>query len=153
MDGSYMATEDLKKLLRQETEGLWDDNNKQSLFQDAQFYLPSEAETLALIAAYQQATAQGGLVGVTTLGEGRDCDDFTRSLYGFATDYAAKNWRVEHSVCIGMAVGVFGWMTNELHSCNWVYLSDGGLKWIEPQTGSFHDVDECVAYTLRDLIV
>jgi hypothetical protein len=150
MDGSYMATEDLKKQLRQETRGLWDDNYKQSSFQDAQFYLPSEAETLALIAAHKQAAAAMGLFRAQ--GEGYDCDDFTRSLYGFATDFAARNWELEHSICLGMAVGDFGWMEG-LHSCNWVYLSDGGLKWIEPQTGALHDVDECVASTLRNLIV
>ena len=153
MEGNYITTADLKNQLRQQTQGLWDDNHKQALFQDAQFYLPSAAEAEALIAAHQQATASEGLVAVTALGEGHDCDDFTRSLYGFAADFAAQNWQVDHSVCLGMAVGVFGWMVRELHSCNWVFLSDGGLKWIEPQTGALHDANECVALTLRNLIV
>ena len=152
MQGSDMATGDLKNLLRKETKGLWNDNNKQSLFQDASFYLPTEQETMTLIAAHQQASAEGGLVLVSGRGEGYDCDDYTRSLYGFAADFAENNWQVEHSVCIGMAVGVFGWMDG-LHSCNWVYLSDGGLKWIEPQTGALHEVNECEASTLRTLIV
>ncbi|MHB9072579.1 MAG: hypothetical protein ACYC6G_03560 [Desulfobaccales bacterium] len=151
MEGRNISTEDLKELISDLTDGLWDDDNKNWIFQDAQFYLPSKAETTALIAAHQQATAKGGLAAVTTLGEGYDCDDFTRSLYGFAVDYAAKNWHVKHSVCIGMAVGVFGWMDG-LHSCNWVFLSDGVLKWIEPQNGAFHDAGECVALTLRNLI-
>jgi hypothetical protein len=153
VEGRDITTEDLKKLLRKETKGLWNPNSKQATFQDAQFYLPSEAETMALIDAHQQANVQGGLILVSDRGEGYDCDDYTKSLYGFVPDFAAKNWDVKHSVCIGMAIGIFRWMTSELHSCNWVYLSDGGLKWIEPQTGSLHEVDECVAFTLRNLIV
>jgi hypothetical protein len=152
MQGRNIATGDLQKLLRKETSGLWNHNYKKSEFLDANFYLPSEEETIILIAAHQQATADKGLILVSDRGEGYDCDDYSKSLYGFVPDFAQGHWQVEHSVCIGMAIGVFGWMDG-LHSCNWVFLSDGGLRWIEPQTGSFHDVSECVAFQLRFLIV
>jgi hypothetical protein len=153
MQGRNIATEDLKELIRGLTDGLglWDDDNDW-LFQDGQFYLPSEQETTTLIAAHRQATANKGLVFVSDRGEGYDCDDYTRSLYGFVPDFAEEHWQVEHSVCIGMAVGVFGWMDG-LHSCNWVYLSNGLFKWIEPQTGRFHNLEECEPNSLTFLIV
>jgi hypothetical protein len=153
MQGRNIDTEDLKELIRELTDGLdlWDDDNDW-LFQDGHFYLPSEQETRTLIDAHRLASAEKGLILVSARGEGYDCDDYTKSLYGFVPDFAAKHWQVEHSVCIGMAVGVFGWMAG-LHSCNWVFLSNGLFKWIEPQTGHFHNLEECEPYTLRFLIV
>jgi hypothetical protein len=154
MQGRNIATEELKELIRGLTDGLdlWDDDNDWR-FLDGHFYLPSEQETMTVIAAHRQATADKGLVLVSDRGEGYDCDDYTKSLFGFVPDFAeGKKLQVQHSVCIGMAIGVFGWMDG-LHSCNWVFLSDGRFKWIEPQTGHLHNLPECMPYSLRFLIV
>ena len=120
-------------------------------FKMVNFIYPAN-KTRTLIAAHRQASAGKGLILASDRGEGYDCDDYTKSLYGFVPDFAKSHWQVKHSVCIGMAVGVFGWMAG-LHSCNWVFLSDGRFMWIEPQTGHFHNLEKCEPNSLRFLIV
>jgi len=86
------------------------------------------------------------LGGGADLGEGRDCDDYTKILTGKAMEYGGE-LGVEHSMCFGMAEGEFTWR-NGLHFCNWVFQSGSGdefgsFYWIEPEGGETKELTEC----------
>jgi len=139
MDGVYKPRRELQNYLGSIPNNLWASGNHNfGGFSDSSLYLPTRDEL-------ERFLRENAVNDADDFDEGFDCDDYSFVLKGRAAIFGRRRLGLQHSMCLGITWGYFGWVQDgkAFHCCNWVIENDKNFLWIEPQDGSFHRLDEC----------
>ncbi len=135
--GRYFTAAQLKRRLGRLLSPYWSTSRRTYAgFSDEEFYAPTEAEVRRFLEAEP-------IPGEYYQDEVFDCDDYAFVLKGLVSLHARSLGGVTSSMALGIVWGAFEWVDNDFHATNWVVLEDGGFRWVEPQDGTVHGVEEC----------
>lgn len=137
MTGVTVKRETLIKYIRKQVYIYWSNSRgNYAGFFDEIYYLPMEGELVGVF---------GGISYPPYAVNEFDCEDFSFTCKAEISRRVRVSPTYNTTWATGIAWGHFAWMQNGNvdHTCNWVVLNTGILRWYEPQNGQFYPVDAC----------
>ncbi len=136
-DGIHIPMEEFKQRVTSLLSGLWATNTgTYAGYSDTHFYLPTRQELADFL-------SQNPIQAANTSNQSFDCDDYSFALKGRVSLFSRSQPDIKASLGLGIAWGMFAWVGNEFHACNWALDKDLRFLWIEPQNGKTYTLDYC----------